>query len=175
MKILEQALVKAEEQNAESRATLQEFMKFDNKRMGGLENNIGAASEEYFYRFLEKKMKLKNIRFKSIDRNVIVNRSKGEELCEFDIVLLNSSCAAIIEVKQKASSEKEVLRELAERKVNAFRDSDAKYKRYKVYFGMASMITTASMIAAADELGIFLLTQRGDAVVVVNGEAQPMT
>ena len=60
-------------------------------------------------------------------------------------------------------------------KWNAFRDSDAKYKRYKVYFGMASMITTASMIAAADELGIFLLTQRGDAVVVVNGEAQPMT
>ena len=170
----EQALVKGEEQNAESRKILQEFMKVGNKRMGGLENNIGAASEEYFYRFLETKMQLSNIKFDSIDRNVIVHRSNGEDRCEFDIVLFNSSSAAIIEVKQKAAAEKEVLRELANRKVDAFRDSDAKYKGYAVYFGVASMITNDAMTAAAKELGIFLLTQRGDAVVVVNGEARPM-
>ena len=171
---MSRALVKGEKQNDEIKAVVQEFVQTGNKIAGDWGNNLGAASEEYFYRCLENDMQLQDISFDSIERNVKKRGKERKLICEFDILLFNSSCVAIIEVKHRAKSQAAELEALAMQKVHGFREGYPAYAKHQVYFGMASMVTDNRMIRAAEKLGIFLLTQRGDAVVVVNGEAQPM-
>ena len=170
----EQALVKGEKQNDEIKAVVQEFVQTGNKIAGDWGNNLGAASEEYFYRCLENDMQLQDISFDSIERNVKKRGKERKLICEFDILLFNSSCVAIIEVKHRAKSQAAELEALAMQKVHGFREGYPAYAKHQVYFGMASMVTNNRMIQAAKELGIFLLTQRGD-VLVVQGNVEPMT
>ena len=170
----EQALVKGEKQNDEIKAVVQEFVQTGNKIAGDWGNNLGAASEEYFYRCLENDMQLQDISFDSIERNVKKRGKERKLICEFDILLFNSNCVAIIEVKHRATSQAAELEALAMQKVHGFREGYPAYAKHQVYFGMASMVTNNRMIQAAEKLGIFLLTQRGD-VLVVQGNVEPMT
>ncbi|OQX29319.1 MAG: hypothetical protein B0D92_04350, partial [Spirochaeta sp. LUC14_002_19_P3] len=129
-------------------------------QLGGLNGNIGDSTEEFFYRSLESNPVLGTLKFDRVERRV---RMTDKEM-EIDILLINGDSIAIIEVKHKAHPEK--IQELIEKKVRNFKDNLASYKNHKLYVGIASMSTSPDLIAKAEEMGIFLLTQQGGSVIL---------
>ena len=75
-------LAETAKQLAETDASLKRL----GKRYGGFSNNVGSATEEYFYNALKKKRVLNGIRFDSVQRNWGKKGDKQND--EFDIVML---------------------------------------------------------------------------------------
>ena len=121
----------------------------------------GDTSEEYFYQSTKKIMKLGNIKFDFINRNV----RKHSGAPEFDIVLYNGDSIGIIEVKTRANPH--YLN--AEKKINDFKESFPQYKDYKFYFGVATMSTkNDELFEFCSNKGLFLLGQNGDHLELLN-------
>ena len=121
----------------------------------------GDVSEEYFYQGCKKTMKLGNINFDFIDRNV----RKYFGAPEFDIVLYNGDSIGIIEVKSRANPHYLNI----EKKVNDFKESFPQYKDYKFYFGVGTMSTkNDELFEFCSTKGIFLLGQNGDHLELLN-------
>ncbi len=57
---------------------------------------------------------------------------------------------------------------LVENKVQQFRESYPEYSGHKLYFGFGTLITDEDMIEQVRANGIFLLTQDGDHIELVN-------
>ena len=80
---------KTDEQQAKTEKTIDRLgAKMDkmNEMYGGLSNNVGSATEEFFYNALKKKRTLNGIRFDRVERNW--GRKGGKQNDEFDIVML---------------------------------------------------------------------------------------
>lgn len=88
------------------------------KEHGSLANNLGDVAEETFYAGLEASKWLGNQQFTSIAKNV--RDFKGNE---YDIVLMNGSAVAVLEVKHKVHPND--VRELMEKTIPSFRKSYA--------------------------------------------------
>ncbi len=125
--------------------------------------NTGQSAEEFFFRSVGKTLKLADIQFDSIERNV----SMSDELPEFDMVLSNGTHVMILEVKYKAHPDE--VGELAMKKTGNFRKLYPRYRNHALHFGIASMITNTDLVREARREGVCLLTQQGDHLAVVDG------
>ncbi len=119
------------------------------QRLGSMGINIGDMAEEFFYRSLEETKTLGGMVFDTIERRVQMTDTDEE----YDILLVNGSAVALIEVKYKLHPRE--IRRLTERKVQSFRDCFRKYDDHKLYVGFASMTTNPAMITAAKNEGLF--------------------
>ena len=138
----------------------EKFQKTD-KMLRNFIGGYGDTSEEYFYQGTKKKMKLGNIKFDFINRNV----RKHSGAPEFDIVLYNGDSIGIIEVKTRANPHYLNV----EKKINDFKESFPQYKDYKFYFGVATMSTkNDELFEFCSNKGIFLLGQNGDHLELLN-------
>jgi isopentenyl diphosphate isomerase/L-lactate dehydrogenase-like FMN-dependent dehydrogenase len=88
---------------------------------------------------------------------------------EYDIVMVNGTTVAIIEVKlhYHPNDIEKLLN-----KVKTFRVLFPEYKDYKVMLGLASKTFKRSDIARANELGIGLIEENGDDIQDVNNVAK---
>ena len=135
-------------------------------RLGNMGITTGSFAEEFFYRSLQLNPRLGNIFFDSIERRY--RQVKGGT--DYDIVLKNGTSIGLIEVKYNAHPEH--VREIKERKIKQFRGQVHEFPHFQLYFGLASMITSEKLIENAKEEGIFLLTQKGEHLEVVNQEVR---
>ncbi|MDR3328907.1 MAG: hypothetical protein LBS63_02205, partial [Prevotellaceae bacterium] len=71
-----------------------------NKMVGDTANNNGFFAEEHFFNELEASHRFGNIRYDFVLRNE--NRREGKLENEYDILMLNGSSVAIIEIKYRA-------------------------------------------------------------------------
>ncbi len=133
-------------------------------RMGGFMNNSGEVCEEYFYRGMLKAMQVGDIALDKLVKNV----RSDDRMAEIDLIGINGDSVVFIEVKQKAHPDE--VEALTDRKVAAARRM---YPDHEIYFGIASMVSSAALEDKARETGIFLLTQGGDDMQVVNDRVQP--
>ena len=134
--------------------------------LGNMGINTGSFAEEFFYRSLQANPRLGNILFDSIERRY--RPVKGGT--DYDIVLKNGTCIGLIEVKYNAHPEQ--VREIKERKIKQLRGQVHEFPHFQLYFGLASMITSEKLIENAKKEGIFLLTQKGEHLEVVNQEVR---
>ena len=130
--------------------------------MGGISNNMGSSAEEYFYNSLSDSLQLGGIHFDEIGKNVQKKSKRLED--EYDIVLYNGDCIALIECKYKAHEND--LRKLIDKKVDNFRNLFPYYKDYKFYLGLASFSFYPELEELAKEKGVAVLKQKGDVMVV---------
>ncbi|MCK5876542.1 MAG: hypothetical protein KAG43_02815, partial [Candidatus Marithrix sp.] len=124
--------------------------------------------EEFFYRSLISDPNLGKIHFDTIYRNLPANKKNLQD--EFDIVLVNKTSIAIVEVKHKAHPK--LVDDMLARKLPNFRTLFPYYKDLKLYGVIASMVSNSKLIEKAREAGLFFLTQQGNHVVLVNDEAK---
>jgi len=68
--------------------------------LGNIGNNQGDVAEAFFYNSLKADQDLAGIHYDSIEKNVTKSTNGIED--EFDIVMINGSDVAMIEVKYKA-------------------------------------------------------------------------
>ncbi len=146
----------------EAQKKTDEQIKRTDKKMNSFLGNYGEVAEEYFYQSLADKMSLGEIKFDEIDRRV---RYDSQSI-EFDIMLYNGESVGIVEVKSKVHPKE--IKSLAESKVLGFRRDYPEQSQKKIYFGIASMVTNPAMVEAAKENQIFLLTQKGEHLEIVN-------
>jgi len=102
--------------------------------LGGITDNIGMTTEEYFYNSLYDNPKLGKINFDSISKNIHTKTKRLED--EYDIVMYNGDCIALIECKYKAHEND--VRKLIDKKVGNFRILYPDFKDYSIYLGIAS-------------------------------------
>ena len=129
--------------------------------------NNGDFAEELFFNSLYANPFLGGLRYDIVERNVS-NRHRNRDEGEYDIVMYNGDTVALIEVKYKAHSND--IAKLLKNEPQKFRKTFTEYKDYKFYLGLASTVTYEKLITEAREAGIFLLTQRGQHIEVVNEE-----
>ena len=92
--------------NADLRlATLMEITGTTNSKLKGLDDNIGLGVEELFFESINKNKKIGNIQYDQCNQNFKIsnNSNKFETLGEIDIMLVNGTQIALIEVKHRVS------------------------------------------------------------------------
>ena len=173
MKRTDEQMKRTDEQMAKLQAEASEQIKKTGKEvervstlLGNMGINTGSFAEEFFFRSLESNPRLGNILFDSIERRY--RPVKGGT--DYDIVLKNGTSIGLIEVKYNAHPEQ--VREIKEKKIKQFRGQVHEFPHFQLYFGLASMITSEKLIENAKKEGIFLLTQKGEHLEVVNQEVR---
>ena len=161
-----QELRKSQAQTDEQMKKTGEEIKRVTNLLGNMGINTGSFAEEFFYRSLQLNPRLGNILFDSIERRY--RPVKGGT--DYDIVLKNGTCIGLIEVKYNAHPEQ--VKEIKERKIKQLRGQVHEFPQFQLYFGLASMITSEKLIENAKKEGIFLLTQKGEHLEVVNQEVR---
>ena len=156
------AQAKTDAQIAKTNATLKSI----GIQLGGISKNNGDVAEEFFYNTLRKKPVIAGIEFDSVNHNLLRSRGKLEK--EFDIVLINGSSVALIEVKYKVHLNDV---EQAEQQVGYYRELFPEHRDYRIYTGIAGMSVPASVADAARKRGQFVLKQVGKLIEV---DAQAM-
>jgi hypothetical protein len=144
------------------------------KNIGGVSNSNGSVAEEYFINSLKRKMEFAGIRFNAIEANRISKHKmktpdikEETRINEFDIVMLNGNCVAIIEIKYKAKIED--IEHLVNSKLEDFKISHPQYKDFNVYLGLGSFSFNDKTVDKARELGVGLLRQIGETVEYETG------
>ncbi|MCK5877993.1 MAG: hypothetical protein KAG43_10180 [Candidatus Marithrix sp.] len=132
--------------------------------VGNISNNQGDSTEEFFYRSLLDNACLGNMHFDIIDRNL--QRHKGKLQDEFDVVLINENNVAIVEIKHKAHPN--LIDNMLTKKIPNFRHLFPHYAQLKLYGVIASMVSNNELVEKSREAGLFLLTQKGQHVTLVN-------
>ncbi len=154
---------KTDAQMAKTDARLEKVAKI----LGNIGISNGDFAEELFFNSLYANPFLGGLRYESVERNVS-NRRRHRDQGEYDIVMCNGDTVALIEVKYKAHSND--IAKLLKNEPQSFRKTFTEYRDYKFYLGLASTVTYDKLITEAREAGIFLLTQRGQHIEVVNEE-----
>jgi hypothetical protein len=135
--------------------------------LDGISKNQGSVAEEFFYNSLKSKPIVGAVSFDQITPNLIVGR-KGKE-SEFDVVLVNGSSVALIEVKYKAH-----VNDLAQvhEQIKRFRRDCTQYKDYALYGGIAGLSVPNEVSKAAKAQGLFVLKRKGE---LLETQAEGMT
>ena len=129
-------------------------------------NNYGQAIEEFFFRSLNEVKKLGNIQFNDVKRDIKGTITDNQ----YDILMLNGHCVGLIEVKNKVHVNEVLL--IKDKIVDNFKKNFPQYKSFKYYFALASMVTYPDLIEVCKEEGVFLLTQKGDHIELVNDKVK---
>jgi len=136
-----------------------------NSNVVGIGHSNGEAAEEYFYNSLKRKMEFAGVHFDDIstDFKRLKKAPDGRRIeDQFDIVMLNSEAAAIIEIKYKARQDDP--KQIVSQKVSNFRFLFPDCAKLKIYLGLAAFSFEESAEKEAKELGIGLLRQVGETV-----------
>jgi len=165
---LYQQMKKTDQQMKETDKKMKETDKRINKLkdiVGGIGNSNGYVAEDIFYNSFAKHMSIGNITFDYIDRNM--ERTHKGLKDEFDIVLTNSNCLVIVEIKYNFhhNDVKNVLN-----KINNFRLLFPMYKTFKIFGAIAALTMSKKTIKAAKEFGFFVLTLEGKKLKVINDD-----
>ncbi|MEY3218959.1 MAG: hypothetical protein RIT27_316 [Pseudomonadota bacterium] len=153
-------LAKTDAQLAKTDAKLNKIAKL----FGDVNNNRGEEAEEFFFNSLKKNRQIAGMTFDTIHRNL--SGEKGKVHDEFDLVLINGDALALIEVKSKAHLN--LVDKMIEKKIPHLKILFPHFKNYKIYAGIASLVTYPELVEEISEKGLFLLTQQGKHIEILN-------
>jgi hypothetical protein len=120
--------------------------------------NLGLVAEEFFYHSLKEKKNLGGIRFDKIEMNMkSMNKSVQDE---FDIVMFNGNCIALIEIKHKVHPND--LEDLKTRKLKNFKALFPDFSDYKFYLGIGGFSIPYDIEQQANQNGMAVLRQVGE-------------
>ncbi len=165
-------LSKAHQEFKEEQKAIQEAQKETDRKLqkvsdllGGIGQNQGHVTEEFFFNSLVDDPHLGGIHFDDISKNESKQRGKLQE--EYDIVMTNGNAIGIVEVKYKAHEND--LGKL-ERKMRNFKTLFPVYQNYKLYGAIASFHINDDAKKDALERGFFVLQRKGGVVQTDCGE-----
>ena len=132
--------------------------------MGGVSSNQGLFSEEYFINSLENSDKnLFGEQFDKLLTNIGYHNKRTHKKGEFDIVFVNGTSVAIVEIKFKAR--KIDIQKLID-KVPDFREEFPNYKSHRIYLGLAAMTFEKGVDDHCITEGVAVFKQVGNTIVI---------
>ena len=132
-----------------------------NETVNGISKSNGNVAEEYFENIFATSMTFAGMHFDEIIKRKRYIDPKRED--EFDIIMLNSVNAVIIETKYKAREKyiDEVIK-----KAESFRYWFPERKDNRIFLGLASFRFEENIIGKARKKGIAIIQQLGDKTIV---------
>ena len=130
--------------------------------VGGISNNNGEMAEDYFYSAFRANKTFANEKFDKVRRNLAYKKEDVE--AEFDLVLFNGKCAALIEVKYNAKPDNISVEEIISR-VKIFKMLYPEYENHKIYLGVAAMSFRKGLEERLHRAGIATVRQIGRKMV----------
>jgi tRNA uridine 5-carbamoylmethylation protein Kti12 len=143
------------------------LMKELQKQYGGVSNSNGEMAEEYFYRAFKRNKTFAHESFEKVLRNKCIDND--ECAAEFDLLLLNGKCVAIIEVKYRAKPDNISIEELVSR-IEPFKVLFPDYKNHNIYLGVAALSFDKRLAKQLHKAGIATIHQEGKKMVVYDQE-----
>jgi len=135
-------------------------------QVGGWDKSHGLFAEEYFINSLENgDKKFFGEQFDKLIANHKFHNRRTNKQGEFDIVYVNCTVAAIIEVKFKAR--KNDIQQLLNQ-VQSFREEFPQYQSHRVYLGMAALTFEDDVEKELKAEGIAVFKQDGETMVVTD-------
>jgi len=134
-------------------------------QIGGIGNNQGFHAEQFFQDVFEKKLEFGMVKYDKMVPNLAYKDNDGE--IEFDIALFNGSSIALIEVKNRIHPN--FVKELAEERIEKFREFFPKFKKYDVYLGIAGFSFSKEVLDQASRYGVGIVKQVGEGVEIEAG------
>jgi len=136
------------------------------KMVGGISNNNGDVAENFFYRGLKHYMELGGYKFNWVKRNFHVSTREMEG--QYDIILTNNDTIIVVEVKYKVHPDD--VDDFYLNNLPKFKILFPYYKDYKMFGAIAGMDIPEDAINKAKEYGLFVLTQAGKNIELLNYE-----
>lgn len=155
-KRLDKRIAETDRQLKETDKKLKAMFAETAKQIDGIGKSNGAMAEELFYNALSKKKKIGNLSFTQVERNRQVYDPKTlATLDEIDILLLDKTKIALIEIKYKVS-EQDVW-DLMTKKPKHFFIGFPEQSGKELYLGIGGCSFTADAIvlAEANNLAVF--------------------
>ena len=132
-------------------------------KLGGVTNNQGDVTEEFFSNALRKRPILAGIKYDFIDKNVL--KFCGNLKAEYDMILINGKDVAIVETKYKAHMNDAI--GLIGKKYENFKILYPEFKDYRHHLALASFHLNDDIKEFAAANGIILLQQNGDIIETI--------
>jgi len=149
----------------ELRESLKEFkedLKEISNQIGGISNNIGHHAEQFFQSVFKEKLEFGRIKYDEMIPNLTYKGKKVK--IEFDIALINGDSVALIEVKNRIYPDFVI--ELAEKRIEKFREFFHEFDNYDVYLGIAGFSFSDEVLDRASAYGIGIVRQVGEGVEI---------
>lgn len=143
------------------------------RNIQGISDSNGKVAEQFFYSSLAATLSLNGQAFVSFTRNSDrkIKTEKGLIGDEFDVILLRPDAAALVEIKYRLR--RDDVENLATKKVKNFRMLFPEESAGKViYLAAAGLSVDSGALHRAKELGIYVLTQRGEAIELLNDDVK---
>ncbi|KPA19591.1 hypothetical protein MHK_000186 [Candidatus Magnetomorum sp. HK-1] len=138
------------------------------KYVGGIGRNNGDVAETYFYETLSNTMKIGDLDFDIIEKNVKRKNRRQNLEGEYDIILTNSESIALIEVKYKLHPND--IEKLVNKKIPVFKKIFPEKKDYKLYIVVAGLTIPDNSKKLAFDHGFFVLTQGAGELNLEHGD-----
>ena len=132
------------------------------KQMGGINENQGYHAEQFFQSVFEKKLEFGGIKYDEMIPN-LTHKGKKYKI-EFDIALVNGDSVALIEAKNRIHPD--FVKELAEERIEKFREYFHEFDNYDVYLGIAGFSFSDEVLDRASAYGIGIVRQVGEGVEI---------
>lgn len=129
-------------------------------KVGGMDENIGHHAEQFFQDSFAQTLTFGGVKYDRIRPNLSDSDKTGG--VEFDIVLINGKCVAIIEVKNRIHPT--FVKELTTEKLDKFRKHFPEYKNHKVYLGVAGFSFCDKVLEDAKKYGVGIIKQVGQSI-----------
>jgi len=131
-------------------------------QIGGISNNIGHHAEQFFQSVFKEKLEFGRIKYDEMIPNLAYKGKKDE--IEFDIALVNGDSVALIEAKNRIHPDFVI--ELAEKRIEKFREYFHEFDNYDVYLGIAGFSFSDEVLDRASAYGIGIVRQVGEGVEI---------
>ena len=128
--------------------------------VGNIGKNQGSASEEFFVNPIGSTLKVGDIQYDELYKNLYKKTKKVEG--EFDIVLVNGTELALIETKYKAH--KNDVDDLINKKYTNFKKLYPEYKDYNHHLGLATFKINDDLKQKALENSVMILQRKGEVI-----------
>jgi hypothetical protein len=126
-------------------------------------------AEEFFFNTFSKNKTFANQKFDQVTRGYFY--CYGDYSAEFDVVLFNGVCAAIIEVKYNAKPDNVNIEFLISR-VEKLKHYAPAYRDRKIYLGVAALTFQKGIDQQLHQVGIATVHQVGKKMVIYDHEVR---
>lgn len=136
-----------------------------NKQIGQLGNRLGEFVESQLRPSAVKLFCQRGIDVHELHSDISVQREDGG--LEIDLLVVNDTEVVLVEVKSKLT-EKDIDQHL--QRLDKFKRFMPRYSDMKTYGAMGAMVVSNEVANYADQKGLFVITQNGDNMVIINNE-----
>jgi hypothetical protein len=167
---LKQAILRLEATQEQTSRDLLKFQKHTTSEVdklsqyvGNIGKNQGSVAEEFFVNSIGTTLKIGNIQYDELNKNMYRKTKKAEG--EFDIVLVNGTELALIETKYKAHEND--VDDLINKKYDNFKKLYPEYKDYNHHLGLASFFISDEIKEKALDNNVMILQRKGEVLETI--------